>query len=75
MRVDDRRLDGSAPSARATPPRWAREAARGARGGAFELDLWAPASRGFARSPEYAATRADGARDVHGDEETGEEAL
>ena len=28
MRVDDRRLDGSAPPARATPPRWAPEAAR-----------------------------------------------
>ena len=75
MRVDDHRLDGSAPSARAVPTLGTVEKARGARGGALELDLWAPASRGFARSPEYAATRADGARDVHGDEETGEEAL
>ena len=54
MRVDDRRLDGSAPPARATPPRWAPEAARGARGGALELDLWAPASRAVSRARSLA---------------------
>ena len=54
MRVDDHRLDGSAPSARATPPRWAPEAARGARGGALELDLWAPASRAVSRARSLA---------------------
>ena len=44
MRVDDRRLDGSAPPARATPPLWAPEAARGLRGASQELGiLGAPA--------------------------------
>ncbi len=62
MRVDDHRLDGSAPSARAKPPRWAPEAARGAQGGAFELDLWAPTSRAVSRALPSTRPRARTAR-------------
>ena len=50
MRVDDHRLDGSAPSARAVPTLGTVEKVRGARGGALELELWAPASRAVSRA-------------------------
>ena len=50
MRVDDHRLDGSAPSARAVPTLGTVEKVRGVRGGALELDLWAPASRAVSRA-------------------------
>ena len=52
--VDEHRLDGSAPSARAVPTLGTVEKARGARGGALELDLWAPASRAVSRARSLA---------------------
>ena len=52
--VDEHRLDGSAPSFRAVLTPGAADKARGTRGGALELDLWAPASRAVSRARSLA---------------------